>query len=307
MSKTLGGATFAWNAISQDYSIIECLECIYELCDEVCVVFGGNDGTVDLINKWILSKAYGKNIYYLVISQAEWDAQQGREKLSYFSNIAIANLETDYFFYLQADEILHEDSFQYVREAIEQDQEGFYCRRINLWSCPYTALNVPHHRKPVSTEVLRLAKKQYQCVDDAESVFAPNPNTDYLDKIRIYHVGFVRDKHKHLVKIKHIQEDIFLFGEADKRIHDCVDGFDPWKFGFGIKDVEPITEKLPKFIQQWASEREVDPFKYTKDGIVLSYDFLALFGHLMTFPITEERIVNEANKLWWMWAKQFQK
>src|SRR5687768_1206772 len=123
MAKTLGGSTFAWNAIKQDYNIIETLECLYALCDEVAIVAGGTDGTVQLVSDW-LGKTYNRQdqgapvIHFYEVGEKEWKQQQGREKLSYFSNIAIEHLQTDWNFYLQADEILHEDSFPYVRAAI---------------------------------------------------------------------------------------------------------------------------------------------------------------------------------------------
>lgn len=255
---TLGGSTMVWNGISQDYCFIETLECLHELCDQVSVVFGGDDGTAEKIFAWHDFKRSSK-IILIHIDKEEWLSQQGREKLSYFSNMAIDKLTTDYNFYLQCDEICHESSFPFIRQAIEEDQEGSMVTRFNLWSSPYKMLNVAQNRKPCSTEVLRLAKTKYHCVGDAESIGIPDwpqvVSFKYLPEIRIYHVGFVRDKYKHLTKIKHMQEEVFLW-EVDKRIHDNKDGFDCWKWGFTPEDVIPIPETLPKFIQQWAKERE---------------------------------------------------
>src|SRR5688572_10622678 len=106
--KTLGGSTFVWNGVKQDYNFIETLECLYQLCDEIAVLYGGDDGTIEAIDKWSRTKDWSKkSIQGASIPKEEWDAQVGREKLSYFSNIAIDMLSTDWNFYLQADEILH--------------------------------------------------------------------------------------------------------------------------------------------------------------------------------------------------------
>jgi hypothetical protein len=263
--KKIGGATFCWNAISQDYCIIETLECLYELCDEISIAYGGTDGTEKLIVDWINSKPDAdeypgsKEITRYRISGREWDEQQGREKLSYFSNIAIANLRVDFFFYLQADEILHESSFDAIRQCAESDQEAFLVLRINCWASPYWFLDVPQNRKPVSTEIVRMGKPHLRCVDDAESLGNLSVVHDTTESVRIYHMGFVRDKKKHIDKIIHMQKDVFLM-DYDKRVHDCEDGFDPWKFGFSPEDIKMILEPLPKFIQAWAKERSYDVF-----------------------------------------------
>lgn len=257
---TLGGSTFVWNGIKQDYNFIETLECLYELCDEIAVVWGGDDGTGDAIEAWSRKKDWSKKeIQGANITNEEWGAQVGREKLSYFSNLAIDMLSTDWNFYLQADEVLHEESFRFVREAINvADQygvEAYFCRRLNLWKTPWLMLNVPQERKPCSTEVIRLAKTQYRCVDDAESIAAPNPMVaGDLDYIQIFHMGFVRDPVKHLEKIRHMQVEVFLWGDYDVKAKDC-DRLIPDRWFDPEKDLIPIPRPLPKFIQAWADKR----------------------------------------------------
>lgn len=250
MSKLLGGSTFVWNAIKQDYCIIETLECLSTLCDEVAICYGGDDGTIELIEKWAEGR---KRILTKVITKEEWEEQKGREKLSYFSNLAIEMLHTEWNFYLQADEILHETSFPFIRQAIELPDPAFLVTRINLWGSPNTMLNVVQERKPCSTEVIRLAKSECRCVGDAESLGLMKYCSDkFLKEIKIFHVGFVRDPIKHLEKIRHIQDDVFLI-DHDKRI-DGMEKFDPWVM-FSKEDVIPIPEELPIFIQDWAKQR----------------------------------------------------
>lgn len=256
--KTLGGSTFVWNGVKQDYNFIETFECLYELCDEVAIVAGGDDGTMEKVNEWfrlVLNREDGKSVHIYEIKKKEWDAQSGREKLSYFSNIAIEHLTTDWNFYLQCDEILHEDSFQYVRMAIEHEMvEAYFCKRYNLWRDPEHMLNVPQERKPVSTDVIRLARPQYRCVDDAESLGVPVVHTFGDNNLfEIYHMGFVRDKVKHLEKIRHMQTEVFLWGDFDVKAKNCTE-FQPDRW-FTDNDLIPIPKPLPKFIQQWARER----------------------------------------------------
>jgi len=294
---TLGGSTFVYNAIAQDYNIIETLNCLYDICDEVSVAMGGDDGTIELICSWIKEATLksSKPIISQIISESEWNEQQGREKLSYFSNVAIGNLTTDYNLYVQADEVVSEQCMPFIRQAIETGKEAFMLTRINCWQSAYTMLAVAQDRKPCSTEVIRLTKTKYRCVDDAESLGVPEVSFEFTPHIRIYHVGFVRDKDKHLTKILHMQEKVFLW-EVDKRIHNNTDGFDCWKWGFDHRDVMPIKEKLPKYIRQWAQERLVPPFNDSPEGKEYAKEWVKY-----AYPGQEY-----SEDLWWRWAKKYQ-
>ena len=257
----LGGASFIHNGIKQDYHYKETIQCLADLCDEVVIVdAGSDDGTYESLIDYIdqLNKEYDigyTKIKLLRFTNAEWHAERGREKLSYFSNKAIEALNSEYVFYLQMDEILHEDSFQYVHQAIKTGHEAYFMRRLNLWKTPLMMLNVEQSRKPCSTEVIRLAKSHYRCVDDAESLGVPEVVIyGDIDLMTIFHYGFVRHPVKHLVKIKHMLTEVFLFGENDKRAENC-DKFEPDRFFDPEKDLVPIPRKLPKFIQAWCKER----------------------------------------------------
>lgn len=262
MAKSLGGSTFIYNGISQDYCFLETLDCLYELCDEISVVHGGTDDTTKLIHEWIDSKSWvNKKIHDCPIFQREWEAQKGREKLSYFSNLAIDMLSTDWNIYLQCDEILHERSFPYVREAIEHDIDSYLMKRYNMWRDAVSHLVVEQARKPCSTEVIRLARTEYRCFNDAESIMAPF--THYLhipdkpkgfEPMEIYHVGFIRDEVKHVVKAKNVLVDIFGM-EMDRRFGNK---FDYRNFPFTDDDIQPVPLPVPKFIKQWLMVRHPD-------------------------------------------------
>lgn len=261
MAKTLGGASFIHNGIVQDYNYRETIDCLVELCDKVVIVDAGStDGTYEDLRSYIdeVNKPfYNTRVLLIRASTEEWHAQQGREKLSFFSNIAISALSTDWVFYLQMDEILHEDSFPYVRAAIEEDGvDGYLVSRLNLWKDPHHMLNVPQERKPVSTEVIRLAKTKFRCFDDAESLAVDGVMGIFGDvnNIQIFHMGFIRDKVKHLEKIKHMQKEVFLWGDYDAKAKDCTE-FQPDRWFDPEKDLVPIPKPLPKFIQQWCFQR----------------------------------------------------
>ena len=260
---TLGGSTFIYNGISQDYCFLETLECLHALCDQVSVAFGGDDGTAEKVTSWHDFKRSGK-IIMTYIAKEEWDAQKGREKLSYFSNLAIDRLATDWNFYLQCDEILHERSFENVRDAIEFDVESYLCKRYNMWRDPISQLVVEQERKPCSDVVIRLAKTKYRCFNDAESVmaastnkFAPVDEPNY-EAFEIYHVGFIRDPIKQVIKSRNVLVDIFGL-EMDKRIGEK---FDYRNFPFSDNDIQPVPLPVPKFIKRWLMVRHPEFVEY---------------------------------------------
>ena len=243
----LTGVTFAYNAISQDYCLTECVESLKEFCKEVIVLDAGSiDGTNELIKSF-----QDKKTRVILCSHEEWLAQTGKEKLSYFTNKAIDQANTDWIYYQQADEITHEKSYPYIRKAIEYGSEGYLITRINLWNTPYEELNVPLGRMPCSPEVIRLTKRQYRAYDDAENIGCL-ASGQFLKDIRMYHMGFVRDRRKHVEKIRHMQSEVFQCGVDDKLIG--MEVFDPFKW-FSPLDLKPISEPLPGIIQKWAEAR----------------------------------------------------
>lgn len=251
MSTSLGGSLFCFNAISQDYCLTEAIICLKELCDAVVIVdAGSSDCTTDELRKLEDDKC--KVIY---LDGTEWKEQQGREKLNYFTNKAIVELEKmgmDYQINLQADEIISEDSFPWIRKAIETGAEGFLNRRWNLWKDPYHILNVPQNRKPCSTEIIRLTKTKYRSVGDAESIDC-QAIYNFLNQIVIFHMGFVRKRDIMKYKVIHMQEEVFQI-EHDKRL-DVAEEFRPMDY-FAPEDLVGIHEdQLPKFIKEWARER----------------------------------------------------
>lgn len=253
MSKTLGGSLFIRNGEKYDYCYREAIQCLLEFCDKVVVcVVPTEDKTILNVND--LAYDNQGRLEYRTINDSDWRRMefQTKHRLSIFTNYAIEMLDTDYVFNLQGDEIVDPGSYQWIRMAIEEGQEGYLCSRINLWGSPFTQLNVPHHRKPCSTEIVRLTKTCYRAYDDAESLAAPVVDS-YLDKIKIWHMGFVRKREVHPAKIREMQGNIFKCG-VDSKL-EGMEVFDSTQW-FGPEDLLPINGELPPLIQQWAKERE---------------------------------------------------
>jgi hypothetical protein len=249
MSRSLGGYGFCRNAIKYDYCAKESVECMLEFCDKVSIVYvESEDDTLALLKE--IQSRHSK----LIITEYgndEWEKHQGKTKLAIFQNFAIEKLDTDYQFLCQMDEIVHEACYDTIRQAMKTDQEGFLTSRINLWGDPFHRLDVMQHRKPCSTEVIRLTKTGCLTYGDGESADAQAVDW-FVNSIRMYHMGFVRDRKIQPDKIREMQGNIFQCG-VDEKLNG-MEVFDGTKW-FTEADLKPIDEPLPRIIQKWALER----------------------------------------------------
>lgn len=250
----LAGTTFIRNGETYDYCYLETIQCLLEFCDHVFVVdAGSDDGTCEKIDA-----ISSPNLTLIKRDKQEWFDQEGtgRTKLCYFTDIAIKAAKEagyDYHFYLQCDEILHERSYDFVRQAIQLNISGYLCKRVNLWGGPYFRLTVTPDRMPCSPEVIRLATTDCYSYGDAESLAVPALDKRWVEHIVIYHMGFVRKREVMKAKVINMQESVFELGHHDPKL-DLSETFDP-KLWFQFDDMEFIEEPLPEIIQNWAKER----------------------------------------------------
>jgi len=257
MSKKLAGVTLIYKGQSQDYCFKESIKSMLEFCDHVYVTYiqaDSDDGTHKVIMDLIESS--GGRLSAMMYTEKQWNEQQGKEKLSFFTNVAIQVAEKsgyEYVYSQQMDEITNEKSYKAIREAVEEGGEGYAISRINLWGSPFHKLIVPQERKPCSTTIVRLAKAKYRAYGDAESLAVDNPSTKFHDEIRMYHLGFVRKREVMVNKIKHMQEKVFGI-TADEKLKGMVI-FEPWAWFDKEEDLALIDEPLPEIIKGWADAR----------------------------------------------------
>lgn len=244
---TLGGVLFIRNGIQYDYCFQEAIICLQALCDKVVILdAGSDDGTAEIVKSH-----EDQNTMVVCLDKSEWDKQHGREKLAYFQNLALSFLDTDYYFLLQADEIVHEDYFPVIRRAIETNKEAFSVHRINLWRDCNSYLSVGINRQPCNTSPIRLAKTKYKSIGDGESIDA-NAEYSFDYYIKMYHYGFVRKKEVMKDKVINMQEAVFGIDHDPKL--DQSDVFD-WRLWFSEDDLMPISGTHPRFIKHWILDR----------------------------------------------------
>lgn len=113
----VSGITFIKNALKYDYPVVESIQSVLPLVDELIVCAGDSE---DETNKLIESTGSEK----IKIIHSVWDKnlREGGAVLAVETNKAMdaASADADWLFYIQADEVMHEDYLPVIKAAMEK-------------------------------------------------------------------------------------------------------------------------------------------------------------------------------------------
>jgi glycosyltransferase involved in cell wall biosynthesis len=130
----LSGFTFVRDAVKCEYPIVESISSILPIVDEFIVNVGlpDTDGTAELITSINNPKVR------LIRSQWNPNLDIGCYVYTQQANIALFNCMGKWAFYLQADEVVHEDDHAIIMENVEKyvndDRvDGLVLKQINFW------------------------------------------------------------------------------------------------------------------------------------------------------------------------------
>lgn len=112
----VSGFTIVRNAIKFDYPIVEAITSILPICDEIVVAVGkSEDATLELIKSIKSDK--------IKIIETVWNdaLREGGQVLADETNKAFAAIssDSDWAFYIQADEVVHEKKLSVVKTAMQ--------------------------------------------------------------------------------------------------------------------------------------------------------------------------------------------
>ena len=108
----VSGFTIARNAVKFNYPLVESINSILPICDEFVINIGDSeDDTLGLVQSIKDPK--------IKIIRRKWDMSQGKEVLSYETNQALKECRGDWAFYLQSDELIHEDDLPRLKKCMQ--------------------------------------------------------------------------------------------------------------------------------------------------------------------------------------------
>ncbi|MFZ5801014.1 MAG: glycosyltransferase [Candidatus Omnitrophota bacterium] len=109
----ISGFTIVRNAIKFNYPAAESIRSILPVCDEFIVNVGeSEDDTLEVIK--------GINSPKIKIIQSRWDFSLGKEVLSQETNRALKHCQGKWAFYLQSDEVVHENDLPRLKRLMDQ-------------------------------------------------------------------------------------------------------------------------------------------------------------------------------------------
>jgi len=191
----VSGFTIIRNAIKNDYPVIEAITSVLPVCDEFIVAIGkSEDATYDLIKQIPSDK--------LRIIETVWDdtLRAGGRTFALETDKALQAVspESDWCFYIQADEVLHEKYHDTVREAMirfkdDKMVDGLLFNYRHFWgSYDYVGESWQWYRREI--RIIRNNKDIFS-YKDAQG-FRKKPNQKLNVKLinaTMYHYGWVKD------------------------------------------------------------------------------------------------------------------
>jgi len=194
----ISGFTFCRNAVQYDYPIVESIRSILPIVDEYIVNVGkSEDNTLNLIQSIGDPK--------IRIIESVWDESLKKDGLilSQQTNIALRQCTGDWAFYLQADEVVHEDDLSGLARLME-----VALRKPNILGLSFQYLHFYGDYYTVHPWFYRRAIRIIRNNCDIESFgdavgFCNKKTNEFLhpkdrqrclpSEARIFHYGYVKD------------------------------------------------------------------------------------------------------------------
>ncbi len=200
----VSGFTFVRNAIKFDYPIVEAITSILPVCDEMIVAVGNSDDdTLGLIKSIDSPK--------IKIIETVWDdsLREGGKVLAVETNKALAAVspDADWCFYIQGDEVVHEQYLPAIRQAMQDDLndskvEGLLFKYLHFYgSYQYVADSQKWYRQEI--RIIRNKKKitSYRDAQGFRTIDDKKLNVKWIEAY-IYHYGWVKSPEVQKEKMK---------------------------------------------------------------------------------------------------------
>jgi len=190
----VSGFTFIKDAITYDYPILESIQSILPICDELVVAVGkSSDETLSLVKSLESPK--------IRIIETIWDEdiREGGQVLARETDKAFQALaeDSDWAFYIQGDEVIHEEDLPKIRKAMERyldDKavEGFLFKYRHFYGS-YDYLGTASKWYKHEIRVLRYDKSVYSYRDAQGFRKGENRKLQVIQlNAYVYHYGWVK-------------------------------------------------------------------------------------------------------------------
>lgn len=191
----VAGFTFIKNAVKFDFPIKEAILSILPICDEVVVAVGDcEDGTLGLI------QSLGSDKIRIIRTVWNPELTTGGKVLADETNKALAAVspDADWCFYIQGDEVFHEDGIEKVQQAMLQYKDdstvdGLLVKYLHFYgSYDYIATSRHWYRNEI--RIIKNSRSIFS-YKDAQGFRKNNDEKLYVVPVDafMYHYGWVKE------------------------------------------------------------------------------------------------------------------
>lgn len=283
----VAGFTIIRNAIKYDYPVVEAITSILPICDEFVVAVGNSeDDTLQLIKSINSPK--------IKIIETVWDdsLRQGGQVLAIETNKAFdaISADTDWCFYIQSDECVHEKHLPSIKEAMQaykddKQVDGLLFNYVHFYGTyNYVGNSRRWYRKEI--RVIR-NDKNISSYKDAQG-FRKTDNTKLNVKpinAQIYHYGWVKPPKAQQAK----QENFHKMWHDDEWMKKNIAEAEEFDYS-QIDSLEEFNDTHPSVMRQRVSSANWN-FKFDRSQIKISAKdkFLLLIEKTTGWKVGEYR------------------
>jgi coenzyme F420-reducing hydrogenase delta subunit len=242
------GFSFIRNAIKYDYPIKEAILSILPLCDAFVIAVGkSEDGTLDMIRSIAPDK--------IRIIETEWDdsLRTGGRVLAEETNKAFRAIDddTDWCFYIQGDEIVHEKYHAAIKEGMlrwkdDKRVDGLLFKYLHFYgSYDYTGTSSRWY--PNEIRIIRNDKSIYS-YRDAQGFRKGNDEKLRVKPLEayVYHYGWVKEPEA----MQRKQEIFHKLWHDDEWVSKHVAPADAYDYSKDIDALTRFTDTHPAVMQE---------------------------------------------------------
>jgi hypothetical protein len=244
----VSGFTFIRNALKYDYPIVEAIKSILPICDEMIVAVGNSeDDTLELIKSIDLTK--------VKIIETIWDdsMREGGKVLALETDKAFEAIspDSDWAFYIQGDEVIHEKYLDKIRLGMiqclnDKEIDGLLFRYKHFYgSYDYVGSSQKWYRNEI--RVIRNNRQIYS-YRDAQG-FRKKPNQKLQVAVidaEVFHYGWVKDPRAMQMK----QESFNKLWHNDEWIDQHVVKSDQFQYEDHISELKKFEGSHPKVMKE---------------------------------------------------------
>ena len=265
----ISGFSLVRNGVKFDYPFLESWRSLLPVVDELVLNIGiSDDDSLAVAKRFAEEEGQGK----VRIFESEWPLHIPEKKksgliLSEQTNLALEQCKNDWCFYIQADEVIHEDDYPLIREAVKNASEKKLDAVVFQYAHFYGSFNVIQETRSAYRREMRIIRKSSgaRSVGDAQS-FLINGATKLdaiLTKARIFHYGWVRTPEAMKVKTE-FMDQLYHGNDVQKSDNYLYKRFWGLKQYFGT---HPSVMKVRIQTKGWNWDLKSSPFVFSASDL----------------------------------------